>query len=791
MRENRPATCSVQADPNLPSDDSPSPRPSPAGSGRIWSRLICILAFVGFAVGASAAPADTTTQRLWQPVPDDVYLQEVGRKATTSVPLTSVAVYEGKVLAGSAKGLHQLKGSELVEVSELREPVSRLVTAGGALWATTSPGLHRFQNGSWKRISAEAVSDVCEHLGEVVAAGGSRLWRVKGDALEPLTSSPSPFDITRVASFGETLYVHGEGRLTILDGDRFGARNVWNWPVEKVWDWGELPSLNTRDVLSLGSRLYIATDRGLGVLRGMSLTQLRGGQGLCYEDTTCLARGFGGDLWIGTTRGAIRHTGGQFHYFAGQRWLPDDRVNAIASSDRAVFIATDKGLGIIEYEPYTLLKKATYYERHLEEWGQKRLGLVHKLEWDGTLKEFVREAGDNDGGYSCDYLAAQAYRYAVTKDPEARREAVNSFHTVRWLEAMTGMKGFPARAVWAKGERGHQAQHGSGEAAAEWHDTKDGLFEWKGDTSSDEICAHFYAVALFLELAAQGEEVQQARTFLSRGAGHLMEHGWQLVDLDGKPTRWGRWSPEYFSQAGEGNAARGLNALEILSFIKTAEALTGEPRFAQGYQELVKLGYPDYTLRQKCTFPPGDVLQFLDHLSFLCYPNLLKYETDPKLRSIYRRSFERSWEIERIEQVPWFNFIYGSLTGNACEAEPAVAHLREWPLDLVLYSYQNSHRADLHPPPGYVAYSGGTRAFSPREREPMLWDNWTMKADGGSGGNDVVQPSAWLLAYWMGRYHGFIEAPRGTDPALLTVERERGLKLGAKPYAGPPRPGGF
>src|SRR5678815_2634034 len=107
--------------------------------------------------------------------------------------------------------------------------------------------------------------------------------------------------------------------------------------------------------------------------------------------------------------------------------------------------------GIIEYERFTLLKKAAYFERHLEEWGQKRLGLVRKLEWDGGLKEFVREAGDNDGGYSGDYLAAQSYRYAVTKDPDARREAVNTFQALRWLEAMTGIPGFPARSAWAKG----------------------------------------------------------------------------------------------------------------------------------------------------------------------------------------------------------------------------------------------------------------------------------------------------------------------------------------------------
>ena len=755
----------------------------------LFIALLWILTATDFNV--AAAPAETAVQRHWQPVRDEVYLQEIGRKVTTKTPLTSVVVYEGNVYAGSTIGLHVLKGSELVEVSELREPVTRLVTVGGSLWVITSQGLHRLQNGSWEKISDEPMKDVCGHLKEVIAASNSRLWRIKDDALEPLTSRQSPFDITRIASFNETLYVHGLGRLTIFDGERFGARNVWNWDSEKVWDWGELPSLNTRDVLSLGSQLYVATDRGLGVLRGMALTSLRGPEGLCHEDTTCLAKGFGGDLWIGTTRGAIRNTSGEYHYFAGQRWLPDDRVNAIASSDRAVFIATEKGLGIIEYEPYTMLKKAAYYERHLEEWGQKRLGLVHKLEWDEPLKEFVREAGDNDGGYSCDYLAAQSYRYVVTKDPEARREAVNTFQTIRWLEAMTGIAGFPARSVWAKGERGHQAAHGSGEAAAEWHDTKDGLFEWKGDTSSDEICAHFYAVALFLELAAQGEEIQQAKTFLSRVAGHIMSHGWRLIDLDGKPTRWGNWDPEYFGKAGEGNAARGLNGLEILSFIKTAEALTGEPKFAQGYQELVKLGYPEYTLRQKCTFPPGDILQFLDHLSFLCYPNLLKYEKDPKLRSIYRRSFERSWEIERIEHLPWFNFIYGALTGNDCEVKPAVAHLREWPLDLVIYSYQNSQRADLQTPPGYVAYSGGTRAFSPREREPMLWDNWTMKADGGTDGHDVVQPSSWLLAYWMGRYHGFIEAPQVTAPSLLSVERHSTQAVGAKAYSGPQRPGRF
>ena len=259
----------------------------------------------------------SAAERLWQPVRDDVYLQEVGRKVVTSFPLTSVAIHDGNVFAGSTNGLHILQDAALVEVAEMREPVLRLVSAQKALWLIIGSGLYRFEKGSWKKISDQPVTDVCEHLGEVIVAGGSRLWRIREDRLEPLSSLQNSFPITRVVSYSETLYIHGPGRLTIFDGERFGARNVWNWEADKVWDWGELPSRNTRDILSAGSRLFVATDRGLGVLRGMSLTSIRGEQGLCYEDATCLAKGFGGDIWIGTTRGAIRTHGQRISLLRG------------------------------------------------------------------------------------------------------------------------------------------------------------------------------------------------------------------------------------------------------------------------------------------------------------------------------------------------------------------------------------------------------------------------------------------------------------------------------------------
>ena len=748
--------------------------------------LLCAAAWAAWQL--AAAPADST--RDWRPAPDEVYLQEVGRKVPTAQPLTSVAAHGGRVFAGSEAGLLELNGGTLARVGDLRAPVERLVEAGGSLYVLARDGVVRLRGNQWEKISDQPMTDLCEHLGEVVAAHGARLWRLHAQALEPLPVPEAPFSILRLISFNETLYLVGAGRVTLLGNRPAAGQDEADFYPQRAWDWGEPPSPLTRDALSLGSRLFLATDRGLGVLRGMSMSALRGEQGLCYEDTTCLARGFTNDLWIGTTRGAIRMAGGEFQYFAGQRWLPDDRVSAIAASERAVYVATAGGLGIIEYEPYTLLKKAAYYERHLEEWGQKRFGLTHKLEWDETLGEYVREASDNDGGYSGNYLAAESYRYAVTQDARARQEAVNTFKTMRWLEAITGIPGLPARAIWVKGERGHKSGSTSGGYPSKWNQAADPRFEWKGDTSSDEICSHFHSVSLFLELAAQGGERQEARKHLARIAGHLLDHHWQLIDVSGKPTRWGRWDPGYFNTE-DGRADRGLQSAEILSFMSCAATLTGEARFNDAYQALVALGYPAYTVRLSTTFPPEEIAHFDNELAFWVYPNLLRYEKDPALRSAYRRSFERTWELLRIEHVPWFNFVYGALTGNECELQPALAHLREWPLDLVIYSYQNSHRADLKTPAGYEARKGGTRAFSPRETEPMRWDHWTMEADGGTGGHDVVEPSAWLMAYWMGRYCGFIQAPTATDPALLTAGPSARPPRGARPYDGPQRPESF
>lgn len=729
-------------------------------------------AVLALAFSAAAAP-------LWTPVRDAVYLQETGRQLPTEQPVFAVAVLDGVIYAGFGDGVRRVNGEALEPVPGGPAVfVQRMKALDGALWVMTDKGLHRFSKNAWTMVSGELFSDVCLHQDKVFAVSGSRLFQWDGAALALLTDGEGAVGpIRALASHAETLYCLGYDRLFLFDGKEFVTARRMN--VE----FGALPSKDLRDIVSAGSRLIVATHAGLGVVRGTAATAILGADGLPWEECLGLAPGFDRDYWVATTKGAIRAVDGEFHYFMGPRWLPDNQVNAAACGGRLAVFATNRGLGIIEYEPYTLQKKADYYERHLEEWGQKRMMFTHKLEWDGNRGHWTREVSDNDVGWSTHYWAAQAFKFAATGDPEARKNAAAGFNAMKWSEEITSIEGFPARSIWAVGETGHQAEGGSGGFAAEWHPTPDGLWEWKGDTSSDETDAQYYYAWVFYQTAATEKEKEKVRDHLRRMTDHIMDNGWVLMDVDGKPTVWGRWDPEYFN--GKGKYAKGLNGLEILTYLRVTHAVTGDAKYLDAYNGLLERGYAEEVVHQKHVSPTPMIFHSDDRLAFYVYYGILQTETEPFMRGVYRRSLERSWEIERIERIPWFNFIYGALTGNDCELPEAVAHLREWPLDLVKHPYDFTHRADLQTPKGYMPYAKVERAFSPRETNACRWTDNRGEVRGGGG--DVVDPAGWLDAYWMARYYGMILPPETDDPALLSVPR-RGLQLGAPPYDGPPMP---
>lgn len=733
------------------------------------------------------------SQRLWKPQQDDIYLQEIAKKIDTEKPVQSIAVFNGKCFIALDEKIWLLENDNLIIEKYAPVGVKRIISANADLWALAKDGIYRLKNNNWQRIDNQEYVDICVHQGILHGATKGEIFRLENDKFvsikpaggyntsdftmlmedgsqihaEPVRIGP----ITRIESYSGTLHILQPGKLILFDGKVVNKDFI---------EWGTLPSKNTNDILSFGNRMYISTDKGLAVLRGAALSTLKGIDGLPVENTTCLEKGFDDDIWIGTTKGAVRMLKNDWHYFGADQWLPGDHVNDIAVSDNAVYIATDKGVGIIRYEPYTLLKKASFYERHIEEWGHKRLGFIHKLyKKDG---EWVREVSDNDGGHTATYLAAMCYKYAVTGDKAVRKEAVESFNAMIWLERITPIDGFFARSIWSTtADKDEMGRQGSGGLPAKWYPTKDGKWFWKGDTSSDEVDAHFYAVSLFYDLVAEGKEKDMAKEHLKRIATYIMDNGWVLNDMDGKPTRWGRWNPEYLLRS-YGYAGRGLNGMEALMYMQTALSITGDDKFKAGYQQLIDWGYQQNTLRQKNVFPPEIVMPWDDNLAFETYNTLFRYTADPNFRSIYLRSLERTWEVKRMEHSPWFNFSYGAITGNDCELEQSVKYLRECKLDCAEYNFQNSLRDDLYLESGYYSYEGKIRVFSPRESSsPTV-------LDGGGNGNVVKEPTAFLRDFWMGRYYGFIQPPTTNNPELNSVNKRTGQRFGAEPYNGPPRP---
>lgn len=749
----------------------------------------------------SSAQIDfSVSSPLWEPQKDEVFLQEVSFEIPSDKPITSIAVFEESCYAVKENKIFNLENDELKEMSSSPQNVERLITINDKAWALTDNGIYQLQNKKWVKFDDRVFVDLCMHIDVLHAATQEEIFKLKGGKfisikpeggyysdnvtnlledgtqlyVDPVRLGP----IYKIESYSETLYILRPGELVLFDGKTVGSDFI---------DWGTFPSKNMRDMLNFGSRLFISTDRGLTVLRGAALTTLKGEDGLPYHDTKCLTKGFDGDLWIGTSRGAIRMLDNDtWHYFGADHWLPGNKVNDIAVGDKIVYIATEDGIGIIKYEPYTLLKKAAYYERHIKEWGLQRLGFIHTLFYKNG--EWIREVSDNDGGHTSPYLAAMCFKYAVTGDEQARQEALNSFYAMVWLERITPIDGYMARAIYSlEGDNSGMAKHGSGGLPAKWFSSPDGKWMWKGDTSSDEVMAHFYSVSIFHDLVAKGKEKELAKEHLVRIATHILENGWVLKGMDGKPTRWGRWDPEYLLRP-YGYMDRGINGLEILTIMRTAYGLTGDQKFEDGFQKLVNLGYAKNTIRQKNVFPPENIAPWDDNLAFRSYYTLMRHTSDPASRSVFSRSLARTWEVKRIEEVPWFNYVYGAISGNDCENKQAVQHLRDWQLDCVEHNFENSFRDDLQTKKGYVPYETGTRAISPRESVVNRNSRYAMRYDGGANSKRAMEPSAFIRDYWMGRYHGLIYAPSVTDPDLISVQPRTGQKFGATPYKGPARP---
>jgi hypothetical protein len=481
------------------------------------------------------------------------------------------------------------------------------------------------------------------------------------------------------------------------------------------------------------------------------------------------AREKSGAVWLGSGQGAARfdpaarHRWDRWQYFQGRRWLRDDDVRNIVVEEtsagrkaaaRRVWLRTATGISLIEWRPMTLEQKAGYFEERIEQ-RHVRHGMVadSHLRAAGDPASNQKVSSDNDGLWTAIYLGAEAYRFAVTRDPEARRKARRSLDLLMRLQEITGIPGFPARSFIAADEP--RPQDG------EWHATADGQWWWKGDTSSDELVGHYYAYALYFDLVADAPEKGAIGQAVSRLTDHLIDHHYELIDLDGKPTRWGLWSEEYF-QTEEGKYESALCSLELLSFLKTAGHITGQRKYRDAYDNRVKRGYAERMRYYRRWLGGGEINFSDDELAYLAYQPLLQYESEPELRRLYLDGLRFTWSQVRPDMNPLWNYI--SAAGGAGRMtreirEESRRTLERIPMDMIEWDARNSQRRDVKFRPEKDRHGRPhlVEVLPPDERPVSKWNGNPYHADGGSGGHAEDDGAYFLLPYWMGRYYHWVK----------------------------------
>src|SRR5262249_25627726 len=145
------------------------------------------------------------------------------------------------------------------------------------------------------------------------------------------------------------------------------------------------------------------------------------------------------------------------------------------------------------------------------------------------------QVSDNDGLWNAIYVGAMAFRHGVTGDHAAGKQARQAMEAMLDLERLTGIPGYPARAVVTDAELKagvdgvdlHETVRVPGEADKIWFRSPLDPTVWcKGDTSSDEMDGHYFAWYVYHELVADAAEKQRLAAVVRRATDHILRNGY-------------------------------------------------------------------------------------------------------------------------------------------------------------------------------------------------------------------------------------------------------------------------
>lgn len=655
----------------------------------------------------------------------------------------------GTLWIGAWNGLYRVESDTVVLEGMAGQPIGAICGSRPTghrvqtLYAAGPGGIWRCEQGKWTRIEGHWQADVRALL----PTHDDRLWigTSSGLYLQEL---------------------HGPHPASI----RYGRPDVLL--SSNIYSLTELPD----GTVCIGSTGGIDLYRGTRRLRSISVPQ-----GMPNRHARAFAMDADGRLWVATRLGVARYDHRRWSLRHSRRWLQSDDTRAVAiGPDGTAWIATSAGVDAIRCRRMTLADKADHYLHILRARHIRPPGLVGPavLEKPGDLSRSFIEDDDNDGEHTGEYLAMESMRYAVTHDPSAQANARAAFHALLALQQVTGTPHLIARSVLPIGTPPrhevdrtftleeiaeiHRTDPREKVIERRWLPSADGKWRWKRDASSDEVDGHLFGYATYYDLAADETEKRLVADQVERVVGGLIDHGYVLQDIDGRATRWGNWSPESLNGDPNWNEERPGNSVEMISFLGVAYHMTGKPRYRAAARDLItKHGY-DRNMLHTTYVTPAERTHIEDELLAIVYPNLLTYLVLPSLRPTALTSLRRWHETAAKDGIPLYDFVYNRFAGRQGPMKQAIETLRDWPLDMIEWTVDNSRREDvtLDLTPG-LEEGRLTRILPRSEMGLCMWDQEPYRVTIGMDGQREDKPTDWLLAYWMGRFYGLLGSDSG------------------------------
>jgi len=367
------------------------------------------------------------------------------------------------------------------------------------------------------------------------------------------------------------------------------------------------------------------------------------------------------------------------------------------------------------------------------------------------------------------YLAGEAYRYAVTGDPAARLNALDAVECLLAMEQVSGKPGYVARYV---GPAEPPFITGSCDPENDCFVVTDGPFAgnfWRGNTSSDQNLGWWYGLSHAYDFVLQGPEDADVRArieaAMTRALDALIADDYLIINPDGSVSTRG---PEIV-----GN--------EALAFHLAAARIVGG-RFVDMLPDAYARHFVDYLLLT--TYPVSRWFQyFAFHLGQMAQHTMMRYEADPFLSQVHRDVHRDRLhnELAGTQQVMFDYIAWGEQAVDFTDADLASA-------EAALGGFPEAPKREVRPEQGPWTPDPVVEALN--FRGPILfglfgeeWDPLDDQAlepfppDERCIGRfrwqispyDVCDPARsrpafeisggdYVVAYWMGRYYGFLSA---------------------------------